>query len=850
MTRRLFALAAFAVAACSSGPRTVGARFNGPAAIVHFAGVSTFHAGLRDYLAVASSRGDELRFLDAADEQPVLGPGVVFPLSIPTAPRPLLLASAPLGDGGPDVLVAVSAGGAVLLGDAPAPALQVIETWSPTNRVAYPWSLEGVLGADAEILTVVGMRAPTEDARARILVGATGGRLAVVEFTRATDGSGKVEAQPPVVKALGFDPLDIAIPTDIAPDRSTVYGTTLSIATRDAITTTTVDALHPEGKVFGVAQVDASSPDVTSWTVTALDALAPTVAVAAALVAELSVERQVSPDHCSADTFAGVRSPLVYAALDDQFCGPDKPINCGIVTLDPGTGKLATDPAPAGPPPPAFQGDSPMLVPTQDYRTPMLVPGIPTHITVVRAPAGGSQLNPPSPDANCTGTGTTGTQISPLFKMAPGSGQRLTSALAMVTSSDGRVYWLDLSRWGPPTDVSMLNGVTRVRVTSATSLVVPADQSRVGIWRDLAPAGTDQSAFTPVVTVDPLELTTAFDVWPGFTDADEWSVIWQGPLPSLDTRQGIYVTDGAAFYAAVQSDTGGTDASGTLWTVGAVVADKALGVHPNDENPNENDIVELPDLSCTTTVLAVQPRGFKFTAAGVTFPGGALQLAPAACLPTPSLPETTRLQATTVTVRAAGFGPSGERKFVLSSSKLGYLGRPALDQLYVLAWKDERNDPTLTAGSEALALARKARRQFYPSDGPCPFPNVDPLSVQSKTVGCYSSFPRVSDPLTPGPAIRFRVGVVRPVAPPDPANPDAVILSAGAGVTFSTQLGLSPTFRAPGSGGALPAGALMGDRTKFAGHENDPIRVYVPYLDDQVMAFSPSESIGNVVSIR
>ncbi len=835
MTRRLFALAALAVAACSSGPRTVGARFNGPAAIVHFAGVSTFHAGLRDYLAVASSRGDELRFLDAADEQPVLGPGVVFPLSIPTAPRPLLLASAPLGDGGPDVLVAVSAGGAVLLGNVPAPALQVIETWSPTNRVAYPWPLKDVLGADAEILTVVGMRAPTADPRARILVGATGGRLAVVEFTRATDGS--VVAQPPVVKALGFDPLDIAIPTDIAQDGSTVYGTTLSIATRDAITTTTVDSLHPDGKVFGVAQVDASSLDVTSpWTVTALDALAPTVAVAAALVAELSAGRQVSPDHCSADTFAGVRSPLVYAALDDQFCGPDKPINCGIVTLDPGTGKLAADPAPAGPPPPAFQGDVPVSVPAQDYRTPMLVPGIPTHITVVRAPAGGLQLNPPSPDANCTGAGTAGTQLSPLFKMAPGSGQRLTSALAMVTSSDGRVYWLDLSRWGPPTDVSTLNGVTRVRVTSATSLVVPADQSRVGIWRDLAPAGTDQSAFTPVVTVDPLELPTAFDVWPGFTDADDWSVIWQGPLPSLDTREGVLVVDPATgtAYAAVQRDTG-QGVGQTAWVVGAVVADKALGVHPNDEHPAEDDFVGLLDLACTTTVVAVLPRGF--TAAGVTFPGGALQLAPATCLPA-ATPEAG--QPTIITVRAAGF--------VLSSSKLGYLGRPALDQLYTLAWKDEKNDLTLTAGSEALALARKARRHFYPSDGPCPFPNVDPLSVQFKTVGCYSSFPRVSDPLTPGPVVRFRVGLVPPVSP-NPANP-VVNLLPGAGVTFSTQLGLSPTFRAPGSGGALPAGALMGDRTKFAGHENDPIRVYVPYLDDQVMAFSPSDSIGNVVSIR
>jgi hypothetical protein len=116
-------------------------------------------------------------------------------------------------------------------------------------------------------------------------------------------------------------------------------------------------------------------------------------------------------------------------------------------------------------------------------------------------------------------------------------------------------------------------------------------------------------------------------------------------------------------------------------------------------------------------------------------------------------------------------------------------------------------------------------------------------------VGCYAGFPRLSDPLQPGPTIRFRVGLVPPVAP-DSTTPTVPTPPRGTGILFTTQLGLSPTFRAPSSGGAIPGAALPADRGNLAGHDNDPIRFYVPYLDDQVMAFSPSESIGSVVSIR
>ncbi len=93
---------ALAVAGCSSGPPTVGARFQGPTAVAPFMGFTTKRTTSdgtpSPYLAVASMRGDELRILDVADDLPVLGPGVVFPLSVTTAPAPLLLASAALSD--------------------------------------------------------------------------------------------------------------------------------------------------------------------------------------------------------------------------------------------------------------------------------------------------------------------------------------------------------------------------------------------------------------------------------------------------------------------------------------------------------------------------------------------------------------------------------------------------------------------------------------------------------------------------------------------------------------------------------------------------------------------------------
>ncbi len=827
-TKRTVALGLLALsfAACGSNP-IIGSRFSGPASIAVFNGLTRKDAAnLRSYVAVASSRGDELRFIDPSDLQPVVGPAAVFPLSVPTAPNPLLLASASLGDGQADVLVAVSAGGTGFFPGATGPALQVIETWDATNRVAYDVKLgaadlTGGLAAGSEILCLAGTPARSGTS-ARILVGATGGQLAVVEFTRATDGSSGVVAGTPVVKTVGFDPADIA---------GEPGGTHLFIATRDPITATAGGS-----PVNGVAMVDASGAATAAWSVTALGALAPTVAVAAAAgVFDRTVN---SGDQNSADEIV-VAAPLrVYAALDPDFCGPDKPINCGIVAVEPGAaaganrGNLAADPAACSDPAActAITQDSAPAgahAAAQPYRAPMPVPGVPTHIAIGYPPAGGSQRI--TNDARSPNV--------PLLTIAPGTGQRNTSAVAMVTSSDGSVYWFDLSRWGPPSDVSVMKGSTRVAVTGASQVSVSGGTYQVGLWIDAAPFGSTD--FVPSVTTSSAGLVSAIDVWPGFTDADVWNVTYQGALPFLGSQPAILAASGSNVYAALQSDNGSglPVTSSGRWTVSQTISDPALGVRAGD-------IVQLPD--CETKVVAVIPPDLSGTTVGVAAAGGALQLdASVSCVPVPAAGQPL---STTVTVLAAGL--------VLSNEKLGYLGRPdfgrtaSFDNTFAVAWSDES---ALAPSSEALALARKARRLFYPSDGPCPIPGAQAGTESALTAGCYGTgLKRLSDPLAPGPIIRFRVGLVGP----NPADATS-FPPRGAGILFNTQAGLSRTLRKPisGGGGAQPGGVVTFDRTapgtaQFAGHENDPVDFFVPYLDDQVVFFSPTQSSSDVVSIR
>ncbi|HEX8907948.1 MAG TPA: hypothetical protein VF805_02025, partial [Anaeromyxobacteraceae bacterium] len=529
--KRLAFLLFAAAAACSTGPTSVGARLAGPSAIVQFYGVTrnnpgpaTSAAGLRAYLAVADARSGDLRVLDPSVDQPVLGPGLVYPLSIITLPRPQRLAAASLGDGatgGADALVSASAG---------EPTLQVIETWSAQNRVYKSIVLPQLLpqiGADAEILAMVGLTVTEPDGvtrAGRILISLSGQRLVVVDFTRSADGTGAVVDSKPVLQPLTFDAVDLAL----GPDGKTVYA-----ATRDPLGT------RPDGsKVYGVEQLDASGDASLPFPATSLDALAPTVAVAAALVDE----RTVQADPCAAERFSGTQVLRVYAALDPASCGPDRAIACGLATLDPArpagdatSGQLALDPASAATPAASLAGTP--SVPAQRFRPPIPVPGVPLHIAIGGAPQKNADPNDPArvtsstsiPSAVCPTSSAT-----PLARVFYGTALRLTSALAMVTSSDGRVYWLDLSRFGPVTDTSTMLGLGRTEVLTAETDAVGADQWQLGLWYDLV-----GSTLNGTVVASALTLPNVIAAWPGFTPTATWSAIYQGPLPGLQARPGV-----------------------------------------------------------------------------------------------------------------------------------------------------------------------------------------------------------------------------------------------------------------------------------------------------------------------
>ncbi|HTT70491.1 MAG TPA: hypothetical protein VMG32_04650 [Anaeromyxobacteraceae bacterium] len=838
------ALVLAALVACSTGPPQVPGHLSSPTAMVAFAGVTSKspkdasgHFLVHPYFAVASSAGDEVRFIDQYDLQTVIGPGFAFPLSVVTDPRPLLLASASLGDGGADVLVAVSAGEL---------ELQVIETWDAqdaNNIVAYTVPLNGnhLVGVGAQVISLQGMPArpatPTSDAvPARILVGtaddtgAAGGKLIVVEFTRNLDGSvsptldGGGNVPVANATALGFRPLDIAL------EPGSFGGTRPDGSLPSHLYIATTDPLTSSGGL-GVGVVDTLPPGGPPTTVLSpLLAGAGTLALAAGYVAE----RVPSADNCSTETISSTRQLFVYAALDPETCGVDRPVNCGLATLDPRTGVLATDPATLAQPvnPALGPAGGPVVVPAQSYRAPMPIPGVPAHVAIGYPPSQGSQglfavaagstvgaTNTSYPSIYCPTTAPSdGVQVVPLLVILPGSGERFTSAVAAVTSSDGYAYWYDLARWGPPSDAPVMTvAASRVQATAASTQNVGltgAQPGSLGLWDDVV-AATSSPVTAPTVVNDELTLEESIDVWPGFTPADDWSIVYQGELPGLGYQPATVLLDASGNpYVAFQSATG--DASAP-YVAAADVADPALGVRVGDSvllfDPSQG---RGGTALCETTVASIVPPG---TVGTVALPGGAVELAQN-CLPAGSaFAPTASGVALAASIRAPGL--------VFANSKQGYLGRPEIDQDFALAWSEES---TLTG--EALAVARKARRIFYPTEGPCPIPGSTG-TPGTQAVGCYAGFARLVDPLAPGPAARFRVGLFGGAAP---ARDDAIL--------FTTQEGLVQSARAPLSGGAPASTLIPFDWTVLdpVNHADDNIRFMTLFLDDQIFAFSPGGS--------
>jgi hypothetical protein len=304
-------------------------------------------------------------------------------------------------------------------------------------------------------------------------------------------------------------------------------------------------------------------------------------------------------------------------------------------------------------------------------------------------------------------------------------------------------------------------------------------------------------------------------------------LVWRGALPGLSSRRGIlFESGGAAFVAAQVTTVSGT----TVATAGDVaVGAPALGVRPSSGHADQDSaFVTCPDGTAApeTLVQAVVAAQALLsdpvpTAGAVAVPGGALQLAGPVC----GL-ATGGTLSVTFTVRASGF--------VLTSTALGYAGRPALDAPFSFGWQDE---DAAGISPEDLALARKARRHHYTAEAAC----LAKPAPQDR--GCYATLPGLLDPLAPGPVVAFELGLAPTTAP-------LSALPVDTRINFTTFAGLTPVVRRPTSAGLLPQGIAPFDVSKFAGRENEPVRFYTTYADNQVLVFTPAGSSGDVKSIR
>ena len=261
------------------------------------------------------------------------------------------------------------------------------------------------------------------------------------------------------------------------------------------------------------------------------------------------------------------------------------------------------------------------------------------------------------------------------------------------------------------------------------------------------------------------------------------------------------------------------------WVTGAVIASPSLGVHALDSHGAPGDLgLFLLDVDpCpstrpnwipagqTTPVFdpTKQPKAHEAVLAAllppdpILYPGGGMLLAPAAdpamaseyaclvawfqgpgnagkVLTAFGTNPTTNDYARGTTLRAGGF--------VLIGGLAGYAGRPQMDDRYNLAWSDEAR-----LSGEALVLARKARRFYYPAA----YPAVP-----------YAGFPEMTDPMQPGPALGFRVGRFCQTGVAD-CNPQTSPPARDSGVDFFTRSGIEPMSRRPSLLGGGERGDLL-----------------------------------------
>lgn len=768
----LAVLAALA-AACGNGPTAgPGAQLRQPSSVAVFRGVTLDDPAIRPYLAVASPARNELAVVDAADDTPVLAPIQLRALAVPVPDRPALLASASLNDGGADLLVAVSAGDS---------ALQVVRTWTAANAVVAEVPLSSDVVAMAALPSSPG-------GTARIAVALADRRLAVVAFQRDTGDGGIVLAGAPEEHGLAFRPLSLAV---VPGDEAHVYAAT-------------AEEVAPG--VFGVGEVDVSTP-AEPWTVRPLDARGPTRLVAAALLKERK-------DDSAADdptAFEGqADEPRVYAVLDESGCGLGRPVDCGIVTLDPASGGIPAD----------WAGRMP-------YRAPIRFPGMALALAVAPPP-----LAPPDPDST--------TYAGSFMRIFQATKVLATTAVGAVATDDGNVHFLDLGRFKLATGGSPLGsrGVTVPRQS-------PVDGQR--LWLRKADGS---------FAADETEAAAAVSVTPGYTTDDAWAVTYQGVLPNLAERaaEAGLVAPGEPWLALQR----GEGAPGGPRALSEVVRlyHPALAVRVGDLAvllakgiagcEDSQDVTKTFDAEIGA-LLSPTPE----------YPGGAVTLverpgfeACFAALETAIAAGGGLATRLTATIRAGAL--------VLTSARLAYAGRPALDADFSLEYApatDARDEDTLAAlcpladwdGSfpapstctgacrddcERLVLTRKARR-FHHLAEDC---GADPDGT------CSNRWPGLVFPIVNGPVIGFRVDVEAEAAPaPPPRRDDRVRIETASG---AGSLRARPATGSP----IQPNGVVAFDRSPLTAA--DGYRFFVSYPADFVLDTTPSTSTVEARVIR
>jgi len=856
--RKLPALAILALAAaCNSSGTGVLANLLGPQSVVAFMGKSPEYTGtLMPLLAVTAPRGDELRIIDPQADLPVRSPAIYAPLGVPTAPRPLFLASASLADGQADVLVVASA----------STLIQQIATWlDGVNPQAYgviaEWDLVGITGTGSQILSMVGAAVPGAPASAqppvfsarpgvaRVIVGLTGGtdglggRLAVLDFSRNADGSVSLVGTP-TVKVLGFDPVALAA----SPDRIHLY-----VASTDTITDS--DGLQ----VLGIAEVDVSAPDARDWTVRGLDGRAPTIAVGAAILGErlASSTMDFGPPQLRVYAVIGSGpstgiSPLAGASTT-VGCGINARIGCGVATFDPARGGLAADPAP----PPSPIGPQ---VPRQPYRAPLYLPTTPLSMAVGLPAASG--------DSQCSDTTTCPPGVNflgvqqPLAVIPLSSWDEWTTGMAGVPSGDGSVIVEDLGRYGPP-DTSLLldSNLTRTQVTGAFSAPPAASPNGNYIALYEPPGLGAEPPSGAGIAYLATDLINSIIVWPGFTPTDSWTLIWQGALPSLGLFDGVVgelapgvgpcgsASNVNCLYLAVQQPVNIPPTGPGDWVVGAFVSAPELAIHAADTSPPGDLALFFPADDASGCQGTPQPGStlpaYEWTVSSilppdpVNYPGGAVALSPAnslaVCLLSYlALPQTQfgpgSFMPVSGSLRASGL--------ILSSSSLGYAGRPQLGARFNLAWQPEDG-----LSGEELILARKARRLFYPG-GPYAAPNLG--NPCPGNIACYPGYPEMTDPMQPGPVIGFRPGVACPSGP----CPAGSLPARDSALTFQTASGMTP-FQARPTNVSTASGVAAFDKSYFTDSTSQVLGevFYITYTGD-VLFMVPPAGIGSQKTIR